>query len=116
MLRIPEGTCSGASNPASVATIRNGVSISRTRLSQPALMKNKIARIDHGRTLIFIAILLTAQRCDQTIDAALHFLDDQFLRRRLVSFKNFEIIPALTQTVLSSIADARSSKDAETFL
>src|SRR5207249_10330880 len=57
-----------------------------------------------------------AQRCNQSIDAALHFLDDQFLRWRLRSLKNFEIVPVLTQTVLRRIADARRRKYAKTFL
>ena len=50
------------------------------------------------------------------VDAALHFLDDQFLRRRLGTLENLEFVAALAQTVLGRIADAGSGKDAEMFL
>ena len=50
------------------------------------------------------------------VDAALHFLDDQFLRRRLGSLKDLELVAALAQTVLGRIADAGGGKDAEVFL
>ncbi len=52
-----------------------------------------------------------AQRRDQPVDAALHFLDDQFFRRRLGTLKNFERVTLLAQSVLRRIADARSGKD-----
>src|SRR5439155_14892380 len=54
-----------------------------------------------------------AQRGDQSINAALRFLDDQFFRRRLWALENLEVIPALAQTVLCRIADPRRSKDAK---
>ncbi len=47
-----------------------------------------------------------SQRGDQAIDAALHFLDDQFLRRRLRALENFEFVTALAKTVLGRITDA----------
>src|SRR5439155_25588331 len=57
-----------------------------------------------------------AERCDQAVDAAFHFFDDQFLRRRLRPLKNFKLVAALAKTVLGRIADAGGSKDAEAFL
>src|SRR5207247_730503 len=57
-----------------------------------------------------------AERGDQSVDAALHFLDDQFLRWRLRSLKHFEIVSALAQTVLRRIADARGGKHAKEFV
>src|ERR1041385_7029356 len=57
-----------------------------------------------------------AQGANQPVNAALHFVDDQRLRRRLGSFKHFEIVPALTQTVLSSIANSGCGKYAELFI
>jgi len=57
-----------------------------------------------------------AQRRDQAIDAALHFLNDQLFRRRLGSFENFDFITTLAQSVLSRIADAGCCKNTKTFL
>src|SRR5204863_4326237 len=48
-----------------------------------------------------------AQRGDQAVDAALHFLVEQLLRRRLGALENVELIAALAQTVLGRITDAR---------
>src|SRR5207248_2116285 len=57
-----------------------------------------------------------AKRGDQAVDAAINFLDDQLLRRRLGAMEDLELVAALTQTVLGRITDARGGKDAETFL
>src|SRR5205823_12520195 len=47
-----------------------------------------------------------AERGDQAINAALYFLDDQSLRRRLGPPKYLELVTALAKTVLGRIADA----------
>mgnify|MGYP003694808813 CR=1 FL=1 len=57
-----------------------------------------------------------AESRDQRVDPALHFLDDQFFRRRFRALENFEIIAALAQPVSSRLADAGSSEDAKGFL
>src|SRR5213078_328299 len=44
-----------------------------------------------------------AQRRDQRINAALYFLDDQILGRRLGALKNLELVTALAQTILRRI-------------
>src|SRR5206468_7672566 len=54
-----------------------------------------------------------AERGDQCVDAALHFLDDQLFRRRLGTLENFELVAALAKTILGWIADARCGKDAK---
>src|SRR5262249_15190793 len=54
-----------------------------------------------------------AQCCDQSANTAFHFVDDQFLRRRLWSFEHFEIVTAGTKKVLRRIANARCGKHPE---
>ena len=63
----------------------------------------------------YLGIDRIAQRGDQAVDAALHFLDDQFLRRRLRSLEHLKVVTALAQTVLRWIADARRRKNTEAF-
>ena len=57
-----------------------------------------------------------AQRRDQRVDAALHFLDDQLLRRRFWAREDRELVAALAQTVFGWISDAGRGKHTETFL
>jgi len=52
-----------------------------------------------------------AERCDQPVDAALHFVDDQLLRRRFGTLENLQLVAALAQAVLGGIADAGGGKD-----
>src|SRR5262249_21597613 len=57
-----------------------------------------------------------AQGCDQAIDSALHLFDNQFLRRRLRTLKNLELITALAQEIFRGGSDARSGEDTKSFL
>jgi hypothetical protein len=57
-----------------------------------------------------------AQCGDQPINAAFHFFNDQFLRRRLGSLEHLEVVTARAQKVLRCVSDARCNKHAEAFL